>query len=255
MPLNTRGHLTTETIDLMVLAALPKEERTQAQQHLESCLACRLRLSEFHDDKERFEKFVFARTLPRVEARLAAQQQKFWHRFSLRILISAVGLAVAVAAVLVLVFGARTPSRPDDYLGLKGNDEPSLDIFALRGAGEAFRVERDAELHPKDRIRFVVRPAGAPYVMVASLDGAGAFSVYHPFGAQRSGTLPPHRLKVDLPGAVELDQTLGTELLVAAFSNEPLRAEAVEAALTANPREPRLEGVRFVMVEFRKALP
>ena len=163
-------------------------------------------------------------------------------------------LGVAAALAVVATTGPGTQTEDDVYVGIKGG-QPTLEVFAVRGAGGSFAVSSGVTLQPKDKIRFVVNPAGAKYLLVASRDGAGLFSVYHPFGAQQSQPVTGAKSKLELPGAVELDATLGAERLVAAFSEEPLTAEQVEAALKADPKHPRLPGVRFVTTEFVKVAP
>ncbi|MFO0599510.1 MAG: hypothetical protein U0228_29665 [Myxococcaceae bacterium] len=247
-PVNARGHLSSETIDLLLLSALAAPEANQAKQHIDECETCRNRWRELNDDKQRFEQFVFARTLPKVEARIAAQRGSFFERFRLKFLIPA--LAVAGAAAVVATAGPGTQTEDDTYVGMKGIAAPSMDIFAMRAAN-VFPVKDDTVLHPKDRITFVVNPAGAKYVLIASTDGAGVFSVYHPFNAAQSIPLDG-RTKIELPGAVELDETLGNEKVVAVFSESPIKAAEVEAALKLDPKNPKLPGVSFVFREFRK---
>lgn len=247
----TRGHLSSETIDLLLLSALSADEANAAKQHLDDCPHCKQRWQELNEDKQRFEQFVFARTLPKVEARLQTERQGFFARFKLQILIPVVGMAAAAALVMAT---PGTQNEDDLYVGIKGG-QPSLDVFAVRGAGGPFQVTPQTKLQPSDRIRFVVNPAGARYLIVASRDGAGVFSVYHPFGAQQSQPVAEKHAKVELPGAVELDATLGTERVVAAFSDEPLNASQVKEALEANPSSPKLPGVRFVTLEFVKVAP
>ncbi|MDP1822446.1 MAG: hypothetical protein Q8L48_04370 [Archangium sp.] len=249
----SRGHLSSEAIDLLLLAALPTAEANEARAHLDNCDDCRNRWRELNEDKQRFEQFVFARTLPKVEARVAANRAGFFGRFKLQFLVPALGLAAALAVVATT--GPGTQTEDDVYVGIKGGQpQPTLEVFAVRGAGGAFPVAPGVTLQPKDKIRFVVNPAGAKYLIVASRDGAGVFSVYHPFGAQQSQPVAA-KSKLELPGAVELDATLGAERLVAAFSEEPLSAEQVEAALKADPKNPKLPGVRFVTTEFVKVAP
>ena len=100
--------------------------------------------------------------------------------------------------------GPGTQTEDDSYVGMKGLASASFEVFAVRGDGQPFAVKQDTVLHPSDRIRFVVVPAGAKFVMVASTDGAGVFSVYHPFGAAQSQPVDG-KYKIELPGAVELD--------------------------------------------------
>ena len=248
----SRGHLSSEAIDLLLLAAHSAPEATEARQHLDGCDDCRARWQELNEDKQRFEQFVFARTLPSVEARVAAERQGFFGRFKFQLLLPILGVAAALAVVATT--GPGTQTEDDVYVGIKGG-QPTLEVFAVRGAGGAFAVSAGVTLRPKDKIRFVVNPAGAKYLIVTSRDGAGLFSVYHPFGAQQSQQVTGAKSKLELPGAVELDATLGAERLVAAFSEEPLTAEQVEAALKADPKNPKLPGVRFVTTEFVKVAP
>lgn len=248
-------HLSQETLDLLQLAALPPAATTSARTHLGACPSCAQRLSALEADARHFEQFVFARSLPKVEAK--ARPAGLFSLFTWKAWVPALGLAAALGVVGVMKVsvdggGPGTGSQTEDevYIGLKGG--PQLAVYGLHGAGEAFQVQPDATLKPKDRLRFVVRPAGAKWVMVASRDGAGAFSVYHPFGAQGPAQLTGAP-KVELPGAVELDDTAGTEQLVAVFSEAPFTAADVEAALKANPADPRVAGARVVTLTFRKA--
>lgn len=249
--MNARGHLSSETIDLLLLSALSADESNVAKSHLDGCSECKSRWQELNEDKQRFEQFVFARTLPKVEARVAAERQGFFERFKLKFLIPAVGLATALAVVATT--GPGTQTEDDLYVGIKG--QPTFEMFAQRRDGGSFAVAPGVTLQPSDRVRFVVNPAGARYLIVASHDGAGVFSVYHPFGAQVSQPVSDAKAKLELPGAVELDSTLGTERVVAVFSDEPLTASQVEAALKADAKNPSLKGARFVAREFRKVAP
>ncbi len=252
-PLLSRGHLSSEAIDLLLLSALSAPEANEAKQHLDGCDECRVRWRELNEDKQRFEQFVFARTLPKVEARVAEARAGFFERFKLKLLIPVMG--VAAAAAIVASMGPGTQTEDDVYVGLKGGAQASLEVFAVRGAGNVFQVTPGVTLQPKDRIGFMVNPAGAKYLMVASRDGAGVFSVYHPFGAQQSQPVTPAKTKLELPTKVELDNTLGAEHVVAVLSDEPVTAAQVEAALKADPKDPKLPGVKFVGTEFVKVAP
>lgn len=252
--MNTRGHLSSETIDLLLLSALAAPEANEAKAHLDSCESCRTRWRELNEDKQKFEQFVFARTLPKVEARLQKEQggAGLFERFRALWLLPAVGLAAAAAFGIVSVTGPGTQTEDELYIGLKGG-APSLEVVALRGETQ-FPVKPGAQLQPKDRIRFVVNPAGAKYLLIASKDGAGVFSVYHPFGATESVALADALpKKVELPGSVELDETTGPERLVAVFSDAPVKAADVEAALKADPAAPKLPNARVLSWEFQKA--
>jgi hypothetical protein len=249
--MNTRGHLSSETIDLLLLSALSAPETNDAKAHLDGCEQCRGRWQSLNADKQRFEQFVFARTLPKVEERVAQARGGVFERFKVKVWLPAFGLAAALGVVALT--GPGTQTEDDVYVGLKGS--PQVEVYAVRGAGQAFAVNAGAELQPKDRIRFVVNPSGAKHVLVVSRDGAGVFSVYHPFGGTQSQPVTGGQVQLELPGSVELDDTLGAEVLVVAFSEDPVTVDAVRAAMEANPRAPKLPGVRFVVREFTKVAP
>lgn len=144
--MNARGHLSSETIDLLLLSALSADESNAAKHHIDGCSECKSRWQELNDDKQRFEQFVFARTLPKVEARVAAARQGFFERFKLKFLIPAVGLATALAVVATT--GPGTQTEDDLYVGIKG--QPTFEMFAQRGDGGSFAVAPDVALQPSD---------------------------------------------------------------------------------------------------------
>lgn len=255
--MNARGHLSSETIDLLLLSALEAQEANAAKSHLDGCTTCKQRWVELNEDKVKFEQFVFARTLPKLEERL--KKKSLFERLDLRLLVPALGLgAAALVAVIATGGGDGGPTGQTEdevYIGIKGK-EPLFEVFALRGSSAQFEVKAGTPLKPKDRIRFVVNPAGAKYVLVASRDGKGTFTVYHPYGAAESAPVdakPPRRL--ELPNAVELDETAGAERLVAVFSDKPVKAAEVQAALEKNPQAPALPDAKVISLEFVKEKP
>lgn len=252
---NARGHLSSETIDLLLLSALKADEANAAKAHLDDCGLCKQRWMELNEDSQKFKQFVFARTLPQVEARLNESKQGLFERFKLQFVLPALGLATAAAVALTFSAGPGTQTEDDVYIGVKGYEQ-TFEVFAQRQQGTAFALKPGTALKPKDRIRFVVNPGNAKYVLVASVDGKGAFSVYHPFGAAESekiaGAVPR---KLELGSTVELDDTMGTEKLLVVLSDTPVKAEVLKAAVAANPAAPKLEGAKVLTQEFVKVAP
>jgi len=254
---NDRGHLSSQTIDLLLLTALSASETNDAKHHLDQCASCKQRWVELNEDSQRFKQYVFAKTLPQVEARVAAQGEGgaagFFERFRLKLVLPALGLAAAAAMAFTLTAGPGTQTEDDVYIGVKGG-QPSLELFGQRDGTASFPVKGGAELKPKDRIRFVVTPGAAKFVLVASVDGEGTFSVYHPFGGAQSQALG-RGARAELDSTIELDDALGTETLVAVFSDQPVQAEAVRAAVSANRANPQVDGATVVTRVFVKVAP
>jgi hypothetical protein len=246
--MNERGHLSAETLDLLALSALAGQESTHAQSHLQGCAACKQRWEELNEDKQRFEQFVFPRTLPQVEARArrGALGATFWERWR----IWAPAIAAVSAAVIALVAVPRMSQQP--YLGLKGGS--TLEVVARRG-DQQFEVKAGARLKPKDQIRFVIQPGASKFLLITSRDGRGNFSVYYPYGGSQSAGVEPNRQ--ELPGSIELDDAVGPERLYALFSDSPLSAETIRTELARRGEQLEgLPGVRdAVTLEFVKDPP
>ncbi len=205
------GHLSALVLDGLALGALAAGEESGARAHLASCATCRGEHEAATALREHFERGVFARTRPKLRAR----RWPGWVWLAAPVL--------AAAAVLLVVW---TRGDSDPELGIKG--DAAWQVFANRN-DQTFAVHDGAKLVAGDRIRFVVTPNGARYVLVASVDGTGAASIYYPYGGEQSARITGAR--VELPGSIVLDATAGPERLYAIFTDEPISANGVKERL------------------------
>lgn len=212
------AHLSSFLLDQLALGALSADVAAEAAAHLASCERCRADQAQAEEARARFTRDVMPRTLPAIKGRLSPPRRRLWW---------ALAPALAAACALVFVLRPRPPEEPE--YSEKG--APSLSVFA-KHAGQVQPVGDGAQLHPGDAVRFVLHPSGLPYVIVASVDGKGDATVYHPFGGDRSAEVPPSG-RVELPGSVVLDETPGPERVFALFSRAPLPAAGITAALRA----------------------
>lgn len=248
-PLSARGHATSEALDLLLMESLPSEARAQLERHLGDCHVCQSALSELKADQQHFNRFVYPRTVQAVEAS-GDRRGTPWLRW-----MPAVGLAgLALVAVAVLNVGQNDEQQP--YIGVKGPGSkasvgaPELEVFARRPNGAVFSVTPGATLKVGDQLRFAVNPKDFTHVLVVSVDGASQFSVYVPFdGAQAAQVI--QEKKQELPGAVELDETVGREKLVAVFAKRSVTAKEVATALSM-PGQPVIGGAVIEVLEFVK---
>lgn len=224
--MNERGHLSAETIDLLMLSSLAPEQTSQARAHLDACVSCRERWSELEEDRQRFLQVVYPRTLPGVEARARPPGLGAWLRQRWALALPAVGLAAAAVLLVVLA----PPAVDEGYVGVKG-PLGRFEVVASRGPDQ-FAVKSGTVLRPGDRIRFVVEPGDARYVLIASKDGAGQVTIYYPYAGAASAAVGEGRQ--ELPGSIELDEALGRERVVAVFSDVPIRSDEVRRALEAS---------------------
>lgn len=244
--MNDRGHLDLLTLDRLRLGSLPEADALAARAHLQGCPACGAAFAEVEEDARHFAAAVLPRTLPRLQERLARRSLLARLAAHWRLAVPALAAAAAVALVFV---GVRTgePPGPESDLRIKGG--PLLQVWAARGE-RVFRLEEGARLQAGDRIRFVVeRGEAGPYLLIASRDGAGTVSVYFPAQGERSEAVEAGPR--ELPGAIELDATPGTERLFAFFSERPLEAGEVRRALGRWPAPPALDA-RLVAFTFEK---
>jgi hypothetical protein len=213
------------------LGATPPPERAGVAAHLAACGRCRDELGALAADQRRFEQEVLPRTQPR-------------HQPATRRWLLGSGLAAVTAAGALFWLGQRAPD-----IRAKGG-EATLSVFAARGERVIAVEDGVTELGPGDRIRFVLRPGGFGYALIASVDGGGRATVYHPFRGERSVALPPGA-RVELPGSIVLDRSPGPERVFALLSRQPLAAADVLPALAAIGRR----GPSAVRATSRLALP
>ena len=265
--MNARGHLSSETIDLLMLSALDAPTANAAKNHIDGCATCRTRWRELNEDKEKFVQFVFPRTIEKVSSRVIApsllERLRIIGPWKVFGPLAGTALAACMAVAIYTASGGPGTQTEDEVyiglkgtklaadVGLKGDARIALNVIAQRASEGQFPVKQGQVLRPGDKIRFVVNPGAAKFVLIGSRDGSGTFTVYHPFGGDKSTAI--ERGLHELPGAVELDQVAGSEKLVAVFSNEPVDARSVQQAVDTNPAAPELKDAKVISLEFMKA--
>jgi hypothetical protein len=215
-------HLSALVIDDLASERLSDEQRARALGHLDRCARCRDDLAATRAAREHFATVVLPRRLPAVRARLAPiapiAPRRAW-----------MVMAATAVAMLVAIVGGRWRRPVEPNILAKGGF--ALQVVARR-ADRVFAVREGARLRARDTLRFVITSATHPYLMVASIDGAGQPDIYYPYAGDRSARLDDVTSRIELPGAVELDDAHGPERLFALASDAPLAAADVRAALT-----------------------
>ncbi len=223
--MNEKTHLSADVLDQMKMDLLDPQAKSDAERHMQGCPRCRLAYEQLELAYQEFDQSVLPRTLDQVlqkapGAKSSLSKPSWWLWPA---------MATAVAATGLLMFIMLTPSTPVPNQGhdvrIKG--DPNFRVFAWR-AGAVFAVKPQSVLQAGDRIRFVIEPGQAHYLMIVSRDGPGKCSLYYPPGAKQSGKLEPGQS--ELPGSIQLDTAQGPERLLAIFSKQP---QSVEKVLTA----------------------
>ena len=192
------SHLSALELDALALGA--HDDVTRANMHLDECARCRA-------DRDAAAALRAQFSYPPLPKRRRSWQ---W-------------LAIPVLAIVIALI---IWPRHEAVLGIKGG--ATWRVLAKR-TDSTFMVRDEQELAAGDRIRFVVTPNGARYLIVASIDGAGNPSIYFPFDGAASGRIDGARF--ELPGSIVLDAAPGPERVFAILSDEPLTADVVKQHL------------------------
>ena len=123
--MNARGHLSSETIDMLMLSALDAPTANAAKNHIDGCASCRTRWRELNEDKEKFVQFVFPRTIEKVSSRVIApsllERLRIFGPWKVFGPLAGAALAGLIAVVAYSASsGLGTQTEDGVYLGLKG---------------------------------------------------------------------------------------------------------------------------------------
>ena len=209
-----------------LLAGEPVAAGTET--HLASCAACQARRDELAAERERYR--AAPPPLPRLRRARAP-----W-------LVGA-GIAAAAAAVVVLAAAPRTGGEGGS--GGEGG-EPAVSGTRTKGGarlgfvvvhGGAMRTGGPGErVHPGDTLAFAVSTPRPAYVAVLGREPGGRTTVYFPAGpAGARAARIEAGLEQQLPLATVLDDTLGAELLIAAFCDRPISLDELRTATVMPP--------------------
>jgi hypothetical protein len=214
-------------LDRLGLPECTAEERERAQAHLATCRACAQAAAALDGDRNRFltEADVPALARDALARAERAPDRGAWQRWLAPVL----GLGLAAAG---LMFWLRPGDRAGlpaggDGLSAKGSFAVELYVKHAERGGEG-RLHLGETLHPGDHVRLRLT-GGAAYAAVLAVDTTGRVSVYHPAGGAQAAAAEPGELPVR--GAIELDETLGTEVLLAFSCAQPVDVATLVAAV------------------------
>ena len=203
-------------LDCLVVGKTAGDLDTNAQNTWESHIAtCELCAQKFSQHKARHEQFwtdlplpvIASETLMKVERKTKGRKSS-WAWFS-----GAFATAVAAAAIVLVV--VSTDPLSEDGMGTRLKGKPSFGVFVKRGS-KVFKGESNGNVLAGDRLRFDYTSGEPAFFALASIDAAQAASQFVP----PVGDQP---LEVEaasdgvIEGAIELDDTVGTEQIVGAF--------------------------------------
>jgi hypothetical protein len=217
--------LSDRALDGVLTGEIRDAALTTARAHLADCTACAGALQGLTEDRQRFlEESNLGALAADALARAASVPSRPWWRR-----LAPVFTVTAAAAAAVIVMAPRlTTDRGESDLRAKGSAATlKIAMFVKhteRVGGTEVEPHGGELLHPGDQIRLTLDNDRAGSVTVLALDTAGQISVYQPAVPLAAGRALP------LPLAIELDRTLGDELIVAVRCPETMATQAVVAA-------------------------
>lgn len=234
-------------LDRLLVGELSPSEVRALEAHLAACARCAARRRElaaeyasFAHNAVPFEALAAAmrERAPSFRARAAPRSGSRPRALVLRRVWAAVALAAAIGLGVLLVPRARldvdrpiTPNAGETRT--KGAPLPSLRVH-VRRAGAVFVWGAGEPLRPGDALRFELSASAPGHAAILARDAVGAVSVYHGWAPVVAGE---GQL---LPGAVELDESLGRERVYAVWCARQGSLEGLLEAVRRAPEKPEL---------------
>lgn len=206
------------SLDRLALGELGASEAAAVNGHLASCADCAAAGARLGEDRTLFARESNVANLA-ADALMRAERRP--SRRGWRWLLAPAGLLAAGAAALVMFV------RPESAVRTKG--EFSLSPYVLHAERDlAGTLHLGEPLHPGDRIQFRYNGARAGHLAIVSVDATGEVSTYYPPGDLAA----PVEAGQDMPlvSAVELDGTLGAEVIVGVRCERPTAVAEIAAA-------------------------
>ncbi len=193
--------------------------------HIEDCASCREARAVLGADVGQFSQQNHIASLV-ADALLRASQPSplvRWLRRAVAPLAVCAGLGAAAVALLA---PGQTPSV--DRIRTKGGFSLSAYVQHREQDGPG-ALHLGEPLHPGDKLQFRYN-GDAGYLAVVALDAAGKLSTYYPAGAVAARVEGGR--DVPLATAVDLDETLGNETIVAVRCDEAITIDEVRSAVS-----------------------
>jgi hypothetical protein len=205
-------------LDRLALGELGPGERPALEAHLAACSDCAQASARLAAERARFAAEapianLAADTFARSQKKEDADWRILWRRFFLP-------LGVVASMAVITVWQA---SRPNNRI--KGDFTLSPYVMHPESAGGGATLHTGEPLHPGDKVQFHYNGGRPGHLAIVAVDEANKISVYYPPGpiaaAVESGK------DVPLQSAVELDATLGHEVVIGVRCDGPLPVELV----------------------------
>lgn len=208
-------------LDRVALGETTESERAAVAAHVAGCPGCAQASAALAADRAAWASEADVANLAvDVLARSQRQTKQVWRQILLRRMLTPLAMGGAIA-LISFVAGPK--------LGTRTKGEFSLSPYVLHPENaSAGGLHLGEPLHPGDQLQFRYNGGQAGYLAIVSVDANGQVSSYYPPGP----TAAPVEAGRDVPlrTAVELDGTLGQEVIVGVRCQTALPLETIVGA-------------------------
>jgi hypothetical protein len=210
-------------LERYLAGALPPEAKARLETTLAASPGDQARLAELRADSAAFLlRHPPGPLVSRFEA--DSRRVRWWQSRML----PNYAIAAAGVSLILSILIPRILEPTDGPFTAKG---PVVLVLHRKDGEGSVVVPKDGPVAPHDSLRFQVKGVTGGFVAVLSRDPQGALTVYYPFGG--SAAAPFDSAQSLLPGAIELDGTLGREDVYVLHSANPFGVTWALQALSA----------------------
>jgi hypothetical protein len=218
-------------LDRLAAAEVDEAERGRLNAHLASCAACAGRNATLIADRAQFAAQAAFANLA-ADAVMRSQKGSDTRSILLRRFFLPFGLVGAMGLISVLMAGRHENRTKGEF---------SLSTYVLHPErGTEGSLHLGEPLHPGDKLQFRYNGTRDGNLTIVAVDESGKVSVYYPPTVAAAPVTAGH--DVPLSSAVELDATLGREVIVGVRCDAPLAVDEIANAARAAVAAARAKG-------------
>jgi hypothetical protein len=220
-------------IERLIARELDNEKTISLESHFKECTVC----NEYYLSLCK-ERDTFLRVYPygSISAVAKRKENATWFKKLLDTLmrpaLAPVYATLLIAVVLSPVVIRESTFFTSDNINYKGNSKLS---FAYQRDGLTRPGSGEYKLAKGDRVQIFYSSDHEQYVSLLSIDETGLVSFYHPDQSSENCSVLTRRGEgIAFEGSILFDNVSGDELVVAVFSESPLKTEDVKMWMAAN---------------------
>ncbi|MBN1656080.1 MAG: DUF4384 domain-containing protein [Deltaproteobacteria bacterium] len=208
---------------------LSEVETRALDEHVVGCAACQAKmrqieanLAQYGPKQEAFSAQLISRLSTEKPSFTLFPKRVFWA-------LSFAGAAVTVVAMLISIYPGKEQTVQQQQTKVRFKGRVVMRAVAQRGTDQ-FVVEPNAKLFPGDALRFIVTTSSEGYLSIFSIDSRHVIAPFYPDSDPISDPKPmvvKSAGRHELPGSIVLDDAIGAECIVTAFSRKPFDRGAV----------------------------